>query len=480
MYSNQFQYGKHVSLLNISEKESIDKWHTQGLLRRAYDKSVKGYVFVTDAGSRLKQPSDSKKQDLGLVQPYLLLQCKVLDKQSFHFEVAFSDAEKQRRRLIFYSSQFYTYSKDNIHRMPLHARIPCGMIMEGMWMNLQFDLLSFVEKCFDKIHFKQIDSIEIGGAVLLRRICTTKHQLPDSLPYVIERDYGEDIALEFEQYVASSDHQNIENLDKQLNFQVGVDHMNQVVSFERIIYFGYIQEGDKGAKEKTPPKKRFMNPKIDFALKGRRKSRLTALPQANTGEKEDLHMPREEVEQSTYEQPSNGISITDQDQRYDQVAQTIKKLKQKYTPSRIITQGRQEALENSRSDTMLMNIRMKKINRTALKEEYTSKSKQEPKGTLASYGSNLRGSYHLDDLNNSARKGEHVEEMGAGLQYQNKSEMVTRHYTEQSNLQVRPRKAFDTPKKSITSNKSRLRSLSTASPVKSPTQVQSPTQSTTL
>lgn len=58
MYSNQFQYGKHVTLLNIQEKDSIDKWHTQGLLRRAYDKSVKGYVFVTDAGSRLKQPGD--------------------------------------------------------------------------------------------------------------------------------------------------------------------------------------------------------------------------------------------------------------------------------------------------------------------------------------------------------------------------------------------------------------------------------------
>lgn len=66
--------------------------------------------------------------------------------------------------------------------------------------------------------------------------------MPDSFPYVIERDFGEETALEFEQYVASSDHQAIENLDKPLNFQNGVDHMNQVISFERIIYFGYIQE----------------------------------------------------------------------------------------------------------------------------------------------------------------------------------------------------------------------------------------------
>jgi len=51
-----------------------------------------------------------------------------------------------------------------------------------------------------------IDAIEIGGACLIRRIMTSKLQVPDSFPYVIERDYGEELALEFEQYVASNDH----------------------------------------------------------------------------------------------------------------------------------------------------------------------------------------------------------------------------------------------------------------------------------
>jgi hypothetical protein len=71
---------------------------------------------------------------------------------------------------------------------------------------------------------------------------SSKFQIPDSFPYVIERDFGEEQALEFEQYVTSSNHQSIDNMDKNMNFNVGVDHMNQVVSFERIIYFGYIQE----------------------------------------------------------------------------------------------------------------------------------------------------------------------------------------------------------------------------------------------
>ena len=66
-------------------------------------------------------------------------------------------------------------------------------------MNLQFDIKSFVEKCFpNDIKFKQIDNINISGACLIRRIFTTKSQVPDSFPYVIERDFGDDVALEFE------------------------------------------------------------------------------------------------------------------------------------------------------------------------------------------------------------------------------------------------------------------------------------------
>lgn len=72
---------------------------------------------------------------------------------------------------------------------------------------------------------------------------STKNQLPDSFPYVLEKDFGEEIALDFEQYVAGeTDQSQIETLERGLNFQVGVDHMNQVVSFERIIYYGFIQE----------------------------------------------------------------------------------------------------------------------------------------------------------------------------------------------------------------------------------------------
>ena len=136
MYKNQYQYGKTVSLLSISEKEQVQGWLTPKNLKKAYDKTCKGYVYITPALGKWKHPLDDRKEELGLIQPFVIIQCKVLDKQSFHFEVAFTDQLGKRRRLIFYGSQYYTYTKDNIHRMQLHARVPCALIMEGMWMNL--------------------------------------------------------------------------------------------------------------------------------------------------------------------------------------------------------------------------------------------------------------------------------------------------------------------------------------------------------
>jgi hypothetical protein len=75
-----------------------------------------------------------------LLQPFLALQVKVLDKKQFHVEVTFSDQDKHKKRLIFYSGAAYAYSKDNISRQPMHARIPSGIILEGVWLNLQFDI----------------------------------------------------------------------------------------------------------------------------------------------------------------------------------------------------------------------------------------------------------------------------------------------------------------------------------------------------
>ena len=81
-----------------------------GSIKKAYDRSVKGYVFITDTNSKLQLPQDPRRQELYLIQPFLNLQIKVLDKKQFHCEVGFTDADKQKKRLIFYGLAPYAYS----------------------------------------------------------------------------------------------------------------------------------------------------------------------------------------------------------------------------------------------------------------------------------------------------------------------------------------------------------------------------------
>ena len=75
-----------------------------GSIKKAYDRSVKGYVYITDANSKLQLPQDTRRQELCLIQPFLNFQVKVLDKKQFHFEIGFTDTDKQKKRLIFYGS----------------------------------------------------------------------------------------------------------------------------------------------------------------------------------------------------------------------------------------------------------------------------------------------------------------------------------------------------------------------------------------
>jgi len=183
-------------------------------------------------------------------------------------EVTFSDQDKAKKRLVFFSGQQYAYSKDNIQKQLMHSRIPTAMILEGVWLNLQFDLQSFIEKCFDATNFRSIDSIMISGPALVRRVFTCKNQVPDSFPYVLEREFGPTQAQGYEEYVMQNQKPGVvvENIAQNLEFGTGVDHMNQVISYDRLIYFGYIFEesGLLGKNSLTSPSAKRAKPTIAF------------------------------------------------------------------------------------------------------------------------------------------------------------------------------------------------------------------------
>lgn len=70
----------------------------------------------------------------------------------------------------------YIYSKDNIIRQPMHARVPCDLVREGEWLNLQIDVYSLIDSCFgNQMNFRSIDAFTISGECRLRKVLTMKN-----------------------------------------------------------------------------------------------------------------------------------------------------------------------------------------------------------------------------------------------------------------------------------------------------------------
>jgi len=46
-----YHYGKVVSIFNIKEKDSFAGWGLHGLVKKAFDKTAKGYCLILDVNS---------------------------------------------------------------------------------------------------------------------------------------------------------------------------------------------------------------------------------------------------------------------------------------------------------------------------------------------------------------------------------------------------------------------------------------------
>jgi len=205
MFKNSYQSGSSFPLFNVTDKKSHDNWYFTSNIKKAYDKSLKGYAIILKHNSKLCAPSN-RNLNLYLIQPFLVFQILVLDKRYFSLEIAVTDMEGTKRRLYFHNgTQVHECAAVTVQ--PLHAKIEHDLVVEGEWLNLQIDVQSFVEPCFKQANFRSIDNITVCGDCRLRRVFTTKHQLPESLeqPVVDASLYTEHLpqGLDFHPDIAS-------------------------------------------------------------------------------------------------------------------------------------------------------------------------------------------------------------------------------------------------------------------------------------
>lgn len=127
-------------------------------------------------------PSNDK-ESLGIVQSYIVFQFCLFSPKSFSVEIAISDTTKTKRRLMFSSC-----TKDVVVN-PLHCRIPMGKIPIGEWVNLSFDILSFVSECFKSQTFRSIDHISLSGNCKIKRVFSMRSPLVESNTIQINSEF---------------------------------------------------------------------------------------------------------------------------------------------------------------------------------------------------------------------------------------------------------------------------------------------------
>jgi len=178
MFKSAYHGGPAVEVFTTAGKDPLKNFKVEGgskNVQKVFDKEVKSSIYTLEGPQTKIQIPSSEKETLGLLQPFLVLQIYIPSTaKTFKIEIAVTDQEKVKRRLIFHSG-----ASKGIVLNPLHARIPSSEFKRDMWVNLSIDVFAFAHYCFKGINVKSIDLINITSDCKLRRIFTMRSPLYD-------------------------------------------------------------------------------------------------------------------------------------------------------------------------------------------------------------------------------------------------------------------------------------------------------------
>lgn len=183
MFSNVVQNAPFIELFNnqgnkhfltILVKEIAKYWKFSGKNSKEYDNTVNNYIHFLNVGgiSKMQLPSNDK-ENLNLMQSYIVLQLYVFSLKSFTIEISVSDSTNVKRRVLFSAC-----SKEIIINA-LHCRIPLVNFPINIWVNVCIDVFSFVSECFKGQSFKSIDYICLSGNCKVRKIYGMRNSLTE-------------------------------------------------------------------------------------------------------------------------------------------------------------------------------------------------------------------------------------------------------------------------------------------------------------
>lgn len=175
----------HLEVFSPQNADCLRNCTVAGTVARVFDKACKGYVLGLYNTGSVEIPKGAR-ESLAILQPYLVVQAFIPHGKTFTVEIAFIDHSNTKRRLVFSQSR-------EIVRNPLHVRLPSTLFKRDTWVNLCFDVVSFVQVCFPGQTYKHLDQVRVTAFSRIRRIFTMKLRLRDTTGDEEELTYYYDI-----------------------------------------------------------------------------------------------------------------------------------------------------------------------------------------------------------------------------------------------------------------------------------------------
>jgi hypothetical protein len=181
MLAHAWHGGPFVEVFSAHGSKSDGAFKKTGAVKKAFDKTAKGYVLELEGGRDVKmQLPAGDKDSLGLLQHYLVLQVFVPPGKGFGIELAILDQSKTRRRI-----NLSCNTKD-LQATPLHVRAPLVLVRRGVWLNLCVDVAGIFHETFGPMartaEYWSIESIVLTAACKVRKIFTVRLPLHDTSP----------------------------------------------------------------------------------------------------------------------------------------------------------------------------------------------------------------------------------------------------------------------------------------------------------
>eukprot|EP01017_Pseudomicrothorax_dubius_P036390 TRINITY_DN5202_c0_g1_i7.p1 TRINITY_DN5202_c0_g1~~TRINITY_DN5202_c0_g1_i7.p1 ORF type:complete len:451 (-),score=87.42 TRINITY_DN5202_c0_g1_i7:555-1907(-) len=229
MFQNAFQSGAFLDVFDSKVTKEKEKLYTNLVrlvnpngIKNEFDKSLKTFVYELEGSScKLQLPKDDK-QELGLVQPYIVLQIYIAPGQQFGFELVVTDTTKSKRRMMF------TSALKSVELNYFHCKIPISTVKRGIWLNLSIDLVSFMS-LFKGQTFRSLDTIVINGPCKVRRLFTMRAPLVETL--------SEDGTEQ------QSNLLNTAFVPKTMALATGISNVNQVLNLDVVMRYIEMEKG---------------------------------------------------------------------------------------------------------------------------------------------------------------------------------------------------------------------------------------------